>query len=100
MKKENSKKQHNQYSTTAMATGVVILLLFVSEFFFYTWCRVQCVSLRYDIQDENETSASLEAQQKGLKIELTRLKSPVRIINIARQQGLIMPRADQIMVIP
>jgi len=41
------------------------------------------------------------ALQKNLKIEIARLKSPKRITKIATQQlGLIMPKSEQVVIIP
>lgn len=84
-------------------TGVwlAVLLLFVAEFFFYTWCRVNNVGLGYVVASETDKQSKLLAYQNNLKIELARLKSPERIARIAQEQlGLSMPRAEQTIVIP
>lgn len=80
---------------------IVMLSLFLGELFFYTWCRVNNVRLGYEVSRETQKQTKLLAYQENLKIELARLKSPERIARIATEQlGLIMPRADQTIVIP
>lgn len=84
-------------------TGVwlAIMILFIGELFFYTWCRVQCIQMGYDISEEVEEQRSLTSLHQNLKIELARLKSPARIEKIARQRlGLIAPSEEQIIVVP
>ena len=84
-------------------TGVwlAILLLFLGELFFYTWCRVNNVRIGYEVAAEIETRGNLVAYQNNLKIELARLKSPERIARIAGEKlGLIMPKADQTIIMP
>ncbi len=96
----NSKKRLRPYSAKSTAVWLLVLLIFVGEFFFYTWCRVQCVRLRYDINTEKETATILAAEAKDLKIEIARLGSPARIMAIAKQKGLVMPTTDQIVILP
>lgn len=82
-------------------TYLVIMLVFIAELLFYTWCRVQSVKMKYDIAELTETSRKLSAMQDSLKIELARLKSPQRIAKIARTQlGLITPTPKQTIVLP
>ena len=67
----------------------------------YTWCRVQCVRMGYEIAREKNQQRDFLILQKNLKIERTRLKSPERIIKIAKEQlGLTIPSSEQVMVIP
>lgn len=94
------KGQAKRYNARLTGVWLAILLLFVSEFFFYTWCRVQCRHLQYDIRAENDTAAHLAGEKKDLKIEIARLGSPDRIMKIARQRGLVMPTTDQLVVLP
>jgi len=77
------------------------MVLFISELYIYTWCRVQCVKTGYEISKETDKNIKLMALQKNLKIEIARLKSPKRITKIATQQlGLIMPKSEQVVIIP
>ncbi len=78
-----------------------MLGVFIAQLLFYTWCRVQCIQLGYEISQAAETNQSLRAAQNSYKIELARLKSPDRIAKIARfQLGLRTPGPDQIIVVP
>ncbi len=80
---------------------IVFIVAFTAELFFYTWCRVQCVQIGYDISDETKKHSELTELNNNLRIELVSLKSPERIAKIARQElGLMMPKADQTIVIP
>lgn len=79
----------------------IIMVLFISELFIYTWCRIQCVKTGYEISKETDKNLKLITLQKNLKIEIARLKSPRRIAKIATQQlGLVMPKSGQVIIIP
>jgi len=84
-------------------TGIwmVLLMLFVLELLFYTWCRVQWVNIGYQINEETRRHQHLLNLQSNLKIELALLKSPARIAEIARTRlGLKIPDAKQTIVLP
>ncbi len=75
--------------------------LFIGELFFYTWCRVQSVRVRYEISEHKAQQQRLATLQDNLKIELERLKSPKRIAKIAKQQlGLVASTTKQLIIIP
>lgn len=85
-----------------MGTWLVIVSLFLSQLLVYTWCRVQCVRIGYEISRETSTYQHLLALQNTFKIEIERLQSPDRIARIADYQlGLITPtpRNRQILVV-
>lgn len=80
---------------------LALMFAFMAELLFYTWCRVQYVRVKYEIQEQTTRIRKLAAMQDNLKIELARLKSPQRIAKIAREQlGLVMPTPNQTIVIP
>jgi len=80
---------------------MLVLVLFMGELFFYTWCRVNNVRYGYEVAVKTDEKNQLLAFQNNLKIELARLKSPERIVRIASEQlGLSMPRAEQTIVMP
>ena len=84
-----------------MTIWFFLMSIFIGELLFYTWCRVQCVRSGYEITIEKNHHRNLLTVQKNLKIERTRLKSPERVIKIAKEQlGLTIPSSEQIMVIP
>ena len=80
---------------------MVLLMLFVLELLFYTWCRVQFVNIGYQLNEETRRHQQLLKLQSNLKIELALLKSPARIAEIARTRlGLKIPDAKQTIVLP
>ena len=80
---------------------LVLMVAFIAELLFYTWCRVQYVQIKYEITKATERRRQLVALQDNLKIEQANLKSPQRIATIARGQlGLITPTAKQTVSIP
>ncbi len=84
-------------------TGIwlILMLFFIVELFFYTWCRVQCIRTGYEISREARRHQNLITLQNNLRIELARLRSPERIAKIAEQKlGLVMPTSEQMIIIP
>ena len=80
---------------------LVLMALFITELFAYTWSRVQCFTIGYEISSATSRQRNLLALQSNLRIELARLKSPERISRIARKQlGLITPTPEQTIVVP
>ncbi|MEE4357571.1 MAG: septum formation initiator family protein [Desulfococcaceae bacterium] len=92
-------RKKNQFRLTG--TWMMILLIFISQLLFYTWCRVQCMRLSYEISRETDNYDQLLTIENRLKIELERLGSPERIAQIARKRlGLVSPAPHQIIEIP
>ena len=78
-----------------------LMVFFIGELLLYTWCRVQCTRLGYEITRSTETQQQRLRLQNNLKIELARLKSPARIASYARERlGLKMPAPEQTIVLP
>ena len=91
-------KSGNKWRTTG--TWILLMALFIMQLLVYTWCRVQCVRVGYEIARESDNYQKLMGIQNTLKIELERLKSPQRIASIAQYQlGLISPASQQIRMI-
>jgi len=87
----------NKGSKKIIGTWIAVMLIFIAELLFYTWCRVQCVKTGYQITHESEKYQDLTTLGSNLKIELARLKSPKRIDRIARTMlGLTTPETRQI----
>lgn len=96
--KRRKKKARNP---KVLAAILIFMGLFIAELLFYTWCRVQCIQVRYEISELGTHQEQLKRLQDNLKIELARLKSPQRIAKIARQQlGLVVPTSKQLIIIP
>ena len=95
------KKKQKRQNPKILALWLVLMGLFIGELLFYTWCRVQCVQMRYEIATATRNRQRLVALQDNLKIELANLKSPRRIATIAREQlGLVTPTPKQMIPIP
>ncbi len=91
------KKPRSNY----LGLWIFLLGLFVIELVFYTWCRVQCTQLGYEMVKDDEIHQKLSALKNSMVVELARLKSPDRISEIARQQlKLEPPSRDQMVVLP
>ncbi len=80
---------------------MLIFGLFMTELFFYTWCRVQCVQVGIALSVERHKQQELSTLQNSLKIELARLKAPERVMRMAQERlGLRTPDAKQTIVVP
>ena len=95
------KKQRKKRSLKFTFVGLALMALFIGELLLYTWSRVQCVRIRYEISEQAKEQKRLMAFQDNLKIELARLKSPQRIAKIAKTKlGLIIPKPSQMILVP
>jgi cell division protein FtsL len=84
-----------------IALWLSLLCVFIAELLVYTWVRVQCVRVGYEISALNKEQQRLVELQANLKVELARLKAPQRITKIAQEKlGLTLPAPNQIMVLP
>lgn len=84
-----------------MFLWIFIMALFIAELLVYTWSRLQCIQIGYEMTAEGKLHAELLGVEKNLNIELARLKSPKRISQIARERlGLAPPSPEQIISIP
>lgn len=90
----------NENNFRTAGTWILLMTLFVMQLLVYTWCRVQCVRVGYEIARETDDYQKLMGIQNTLKIELERLRSPQRIAGIAQYQlGLVTPASQQIRMI-
>ena len=77
------------------------MVVFILELFIYTWCRVNCIGVGYEISKETKKQHEIIALQNNLKVELASLKSPERIAKIAKNQlGLKAPTKSQTIIMP
>lgn len=96
-RKRSQKPPVNRKMTAAW---LVCMGIFIVELFFYTWCRVQYTHAGYDISRINATHQEMVTLQNNLKIEIERLKSPDRIVEIAKTRiGLVSPAPEQMVTI-
>jgi cell division protein FtsL len=85
----------NRYSVKVTGIWVTILILFIVQLLIYTWVRVQCIRIGYEISRQAENYQQLTSIQNTFRIELERLKSPERITHIAGKLNLVMPETKQ-----
>jgi cell division protein FtsL len=94
-------KRKKKRSLKRISLWGFIMVVFIAELLFYTWSRVQCTQIGYEITRANETQQQGLRLQNNLKIELARLKSPARIATYARERlGLRMPTPEQTIILP
>ena len=94
--KTGSKTQSMKSNTLAF----ILMGIFLCELLAYTWCRVQCTRVGYEISQATREQEQLAVVQKKLQVELARLKSPERLANIAETyMNLKMPSSRQIVTI-
>ncbi|VAW36052.1 hypothetical protein MNBD_DELTA02-340 [hydrothermal vent metagenome] len=82
-----------------MYTALLVAALVVFVVLLYLWCRLTYVNLGYEMSSFSETRMVELEQNKRLRLELSKLKSPERIEKIAIEQGLIYPGGDRIVYI-
>jgi cell division protein FtsL len=82
-----------------IAIWVVLMVMLLAQALVYTWCRVQYVRTGYEITEATEEHQQLIELHRKLKLEEARLRSPERIMHIARQRGLVMPDSKQVVVV-
>lgn len=83
-----------------LAIWVALMVVFMAELLVYTWCRVQYVQTGYEITEATNEQQRLMELHRKLQVEEARLRSPERVMRIARQRGLVMPDSKQVVVIP
>ncbi|MCK5236904.1 MAG: cell division protein FtsL [Deltaproteobacteria bacterium] len=79
--------------------SLALAILFIVVASFYIWCRLTVVNTAYDISMLHSERSVLVESNKRLKMDLSRLKSPKRIEEIALKQGLVYPGSDQVIVV-
>jgi len=97
MKRRGAKQIQRLWMT---GLWIFIMSFFITELLVYTWSRVQCTGVGYEISEQSDKQKELMGVQKNLNIELARLKSPKRIAKIARERlDLSTPSPEQIISI-
>ena len=95
-KKRTSTKTRSAKSNTL---AFVLMLIFLCELLTYTWCRVQCTGVGYEISRAVREKEQLAVVQKKLQVELARLKSPERLAYIAKTHMGLKKQSSRQMVI-
>lgn len=97
----NRRKKNSVQSRKTAAIYLTLMLFFIVELLFYTYCRVRSTQVSVDISRERARYQELVSMRDNLRVELARLKSPQRIAKIARERfDLTLPDSNQIIVLP
>jgi len=79
---------------------ITLMSLFLVELLFYTWCRVQCTQLGYEITQDSIRRSNLVALNNNLNIELESLAAPERIVGYAKNRlAMVVPAPNQVIVV-
>lgn len=77
--------------------AAIAAVMIIAVVFLFLWCRLTVTAMGYEISTLNKAGAVEREQNKRLRIELTRLKSPERIEAVAKGElGLVYPSGNQI----
>lgn len=77
--------------------AVLCFFLIVAVASVFLWSRLMIVNIGYDISKGNASRAILTEQNKRLRVDYTKLKSPDRIEKIAAEElALLHPSGEQI----
>jgi cell division protein FtsL len=99
---QETKKKPSGKTWSAKGSALVFLAMgiFLCELLAYTWCRVQCTRVGYEISRAAGEQQQLATVREKLQVELARLESPERLANMAKtHMGLKMPSSRQMVVI-
>jgi hypothetical protein len=97
----NRKRKDTVLTFKLAAVAMVIMAVIIGELLVYTWARVQCVKVGYDITQATRVHEERVSQRKAMEVELALLTSPTRIVRQARDDlGLIRPLPEQVITIP
>ncbi len=78
-------------------TALLAVFLCVAVLFVYLWSRLMVVNIGYEISRADLERGALVEQNRRLRLDLERLKSPGRIEAMAlRELGLVHPKKEQV----
>jgi hypothetical protein len=97
----NRKKTETIFKFKLAVVWMFIMAAIMAELLVYTWSRVQCVKIGYEITQASHRYREQVALQKAMEIELALLTSPERVTQQAREVlHLVMPSPQQVVTIP
>jgi cell division protein FtsL len=81
--------------------AAIMLSLFVIISLFCVWSRVAVLQTGYRIHDLARNYQNLEDKYRSLRLEAATLKSPNRLVPLAKRRlGLKQPSPSQVVIIP
>ncbi|MFQ5848197.1 MAG: hypothetical protein ACE5IQ_11080 [Candidatus Methylomirabilales bacterium] len=88
-------RRHPELKLGLLVGGVLLLGMLC-----YVWQHIQVVRLGYQIERFRETRSALIQEGKGLRVELSRLRSLTRVEEVARGKlGMVNPGPGQIILL-
>lgn len=89
--------RRNLRDLSFLYTALFAVLLILAMTFAYLWSRLAVVNLGYEISKANTERNSLIEQNRRLRIDFMKLKSPERVEKIAAAElNLVHPKGNQI----
>jgi len=96
----NRKRRDAILSFKLAAAWMIIMTVIICELLAYTWSRVQCVKVGYEITRVSQVHEKQVALRKAMEIELALLTSPSRIVRQAQERlGLVRPSPEQVIIV-
>jgi hypothetical protein len=96
----NRKRSETILGFKLAAAWLAIMAVIIGELLVYTWSRVQCIKIGYEITRATGVYEEQLALRKAMEVELALLTSPSRIIRQAQEGlGLVRPSPDQVVTI-
>ncbi len=82
------------------AAWLIIMATIMAELLTYTWSRVQCVTIGYEITQASRVLEQQMAVGKAMEIEYALLTSPSRVVLQAQEiLALVRPRPEQVITL-
>lgn len=79
---------------------MVCMILFTIVSVFHVWSRCKLIELNLQASDASRRLKEAELEQKRLNLEVTSLKAPGRVENIAKTDlGLGLPSEHQVIIV-
>ena len=96
IRNRNVMREVDRHSTRDLRWAILVGFLFAGLMCFYSWQQHRMVEYGYRIESLKKEQLQLEETRGKLFLEQERLESPVRIIKIAEQLGLVTPKPTQV----
>ncbi len=81
--------------------AAIVLSLFVIISLFWVWSRVAVLQTGYRVHHLARQYHKLEDKYRALKLEEATLKTPHRLVPLAKKDlGLMQPSPDQVVIVP
>jgi cell division protein FtsL len=82
---------------TMLLTGIIFIAAFCFWAMFHVWTRTYAMDLGYQISNEQGIKGEFTNENKALRLEISTLKSTVRLESIAlKDLGMAPPTPEQV----